>query len=240
MGEKSGRIAQGTSAPQESSQLDQNIARTLSERIGEERRHAFAHSFAEAVVQELCGHRGGRATITPMPKAVERCHLPPDAVIAARELGRMAASLNSLNAAYFVGSLYTSALPEKYRAGHGIFYTPPSLAEQLVLMAEQGGIDWRTARVLDPACGGGSFLLPIAVRMITALRGTEPTFILQQLAARLRGFDIDVFGSWLAQAMLELLVCDLAQTAGRPLPVLVERRDSLDLREQDFGAYDLV
>ncbi|HTT79095.1 MAG TPA: N-6 DNA methylase [Stellaceae bacterium] len=143
-------------------------------------------------------------------------------------------------AAYVVGTAYTTALPEAYRATHGIFYTPPELVERLLVMSEAAGVNWRTCRVLDPACGGGAFLLPIARRMIAVLKGTDPVFILQQLGARLRGFDVDPFGGWLAQAMLDLALRDLAREAGRGVPRVVETRDSLDLKPADHGTYDLV
>jgi adenine-specific DNA-methyltransferase len=76
-------------------------------------------------------------------------------------------------------------------------------------MAEEAGTDWVSSRVLDPACGGGAFLLPIAMRMAAKLEGTNPAFILRQLANRLRGFELDPFGAWLAQAMLQLARRDL-------------------------------
>jgi adenine-specific DNA-methyltransferase len=131
-------------------------------------------------------------------------------------------------------------LPEAYRSNYGIFYTPPEIVEHLLAMAEEAGVSWNTCRVLDPACGGGAFLLPVALRMVRALEGTDPIFILQQLGARLRGFDIDPFGSWLAQVMLEMGLQDLALRAGRPLPPIIEIRNSLKVRREELSLYDLV
>ena len=133
-----------------------------------------------------------------------------------------------------------TALPETYRATHGIFYTPPELVDRLVMMAEQAGVAWDTCRALDPACGGGAFLLPIALRMVAAMKRADPAFILQQLGARLRGFDLDPFGAWLAQATLEMALQDVIRAAGRPAPKMIETRDSLDLKKADYGIYDLV
>src|SRR5207302_8912504 len=121
----------------------------------------------------------------------------------AAQLGAIAAELDAAHAAYFIGTAYAAALPEAYRSDRGIFYTPPEIAEHLLLMAEQAGVQWETAKVLDPACGGAAFLVPIALRMVKALQGTDPAFIVQQLGARLRGFDIDPFGTWLAQTLLQ-------------------------------------
>lgn len=166
--------------------------------------------------------------------------LSGEASIAAARLGNAAAELQSEHAGYFISTIYTATLPEIYRSAHGIFYTPASLVERLLLMVEEAGIRWETCRVLDPACGGGAFLVPVALRIVGTLQGTDPAFILQQLGARLRGFDIDPFGAWLAQAMLEIALQDLAARAGRPIPAIVETRDSLDLRPEESGSYDLV
>ncbi len=130
--------------------------------------------------------------------------------------------------------------PFSSRAQHGIFYTPPEIVECLLFMAEDAGIDWQTARVLDPACGGGAFMIAIADRMRQALKSAEPAITLQSIATRLRGFDFDPFGSWLAQAMLAIMLEPLAQSAGRELPNFVEVRDSLDLRSSEAEHFDLV
>ncbi|MGH6678832.1 MAG: HsdM family class I SAM-dependent methyltransferase, partial [Bradyrhizobium sp.] len=125
-------------------------------------------------------------------------------------------------------------------AQNGIFYTPPVLVERLLSMVEEAGIDWRTARVLDPACGGGMFLVAIGARIVRALRNVEPALIIQSISARLRGFDLDPFGAWLAQAMLEISVQRLVGTRGRGVPDVVEARDSLEQRPDDAERFDLV
>jgi adenine-specific DNA-methyltransferase len=166
--------------------------------------------------------------------------LSKDARQAARRIAAGMGSLPSAEAAYAIGTLYTTLLPEVFRAQHGIFYTPPPLVECLLVMAEQSGIDWTTARVLDPACGGGAFLVGVARRMMGALEGAEPAIILQSIGARLRGFDIDPFGAWLAQAMVATALRPLAGAAGREVPALVATRDSLSLMPDDGDRYDLV
>jgi adenine-specific DNA-methyltransferase len=95
-------------------------------------------------------------------------------------------------------------------------------------MAEESGVDWRTARVLDPACGGGAFLIAVAERMVHALSRAEPAIALQSIVARLQGFNIDRFGAWLAQAMVAISLEPLVRGAGRGAPELVETRDSLE------------
>ena len=76
--------------------------------------------------------------------------------------------------------------------------------------------------------------------MAAGLNGADPALILQQIAARLHGFELDPFGAWLAQAALDLALHDIAAAAGRPVPKIVEVRDSLDLKPADAGRFDLV
>ncbi len=219
--------------------IDRDIARALSAEIAENHRLAFARSFAHAVMVEGWHVRGIETSLSTLSNT-ELVPLSPDAKSAATRLGAATAMLEPRAAAYFVGTVYMTALPETYRATHGIFYTPPELVDRLVMMAEQAGVAWDTCRALDPACGGGAFLLPIALRMVAAMKRADPVFILQQLGARLRGFDLDPFGAWLAQAALEMALQDVVRAAGRPAPKMIETRDSLDLKKADYGIYDLV
>ena len=74
----------------------------------------------------------------------------------ARSIGIEAASLPLLDGCHFLTSLYTTLLPSRQRSDLGAFYTPASLNKRLLDLAEEGGVDWATARVLDPASGGGA------------------------------------------------------------------------------------
>jgi adenine-specific DNA-methyltransferase len=102
-------------------------------------------------------------------------------------IGLAAAELADLEAGYQLGTIYTVTVPESERAAFGVYYTPPALAERLLDMVELAGIDWSTCRVLDPACGGGAFLAPVAKRMRAALVALDSQEIVEQIALRLRG-----------------------------------------------------
>ena len=65
-------------------------------------------------------------------------------------------------------------------------------------------------------------------------------FILSQIAARVRGYDLDPFGVWLAQTAAHFALHDLELEAGRRLPAIVHVRDSLEVRAEDRGVFDLV
>ena len=95
------------------------------------------------------------------PSGADGVALPETAQELASAIGTRAAGMDVMDAGYAVGLLYTGALPERLRAKLGAYYTPPALCERLLDMAADAGVDWQTARVLDPACGGGAFLAPV-------------------------------------------------------------------------------
>lgn len=153
-------------------------------------------------------------------------------------LGEAAAALPLAEAAYNLSSLYTVLLCTHDRGVLGAFYTPPALVTRLVGLAEEAGVDWAKARVLDPAAGGGAFLMPVAARMVTALEGSEPRAILTQIERRLKGLELDPHAAGFAQTALDLLLAPLSKAAGRAAPRLVEVGDTLERAPK--AEYDLV
>ena len=87
-------------------------------------------------------------------------------------------------------------------------------------MATDAGVDWSRCRVLDPACGGGAFMAPAALRIAVELRACEPAIIVQNIGTRLQGFEIDPFAAWLSQSFLEIALAGICRAAGRRLPRL--------------------
>jgi adenine-specific DNA-methyltransferase len=156
-------------------------------------------------------------------------------------IGAAAAKLSVLEAGYQLGNVYTALLPDAERAGKGIFYTPPSLTSRLIAMAGEAGVDWASARVIDPACGGGAFLAPVALKMISALGPLSPDALLNHVQDHLFGWEIDPFGGWLTQVFVEAALKDTIHAAGfRPqrLVRIVNSLDSDPLPEAD--RFDLV
>jgi adenine-specific DNA-methyltransferase len=143
-----------------------------------------------------------------------------------------------LEALHFLTGLYPSLLPSAERSSLGAFYTPPALVERMLDLAEEAGVDWSSARVLDPASGGGVFLMHAAQRMLTAFEGSEPAFALAQLGQRLKGLELDPHAASLSQNALEILLGSLARSAGRPVPIFVKVCDSLE--EPTTETFDLV
>lgn len=164
--------------------------------------------------------------------------LDEPAMTLATTAGETAARLPLLEALHQLTSLYPALLPAKERSARGAFYTPPALAQRLLAQAQAAGTDWARARVLDPAAGGGIFLLHAAERMIAALGECEPVFALSHIGSRLSGFEIDPHAAALAQGAIEIFLAGLAHRAGRAVPQIVTCGDTLSLAPDPV--FDLV
>ena len=164
--------------------------------------------------------------------------LPPALEQAARRFGEATANLPIAVAAYQLSLVYTSLLPADWRASRGVYFTPPALAERLLDQAEINGLDWRRAQVLDPAAGAGAFLVPAAVRMLQVLTDCSPAMVLQNISARIHGYELDPFSGWLTQVFLEAAALPHMVASGRRLDACIETRDSL--AEAPSRMFDLV
>lgn len=157
----------------------------------------------------------------------------------ANAVGKAAADLEPVSAGYWMGATYASLLPGEVRSRLGAYYTPPSLSARLLDLADSAGTNWRTCRALDPACGGGAFLGPIASRMARGLCELPKDEIVASIAERLSGLEIDPFAAWLSQVFLELQLAKSLRRSSTKLPRLVEVCDSLE-RCPTVGSFDLV
>ena len=144
-----------------------------------------------------------------------------------------------MDAGYMIGVLYTGMMPGQFRAALGAYYTPPALCERLLDMATEAGVDWRTARVLDPACGGGAFLSPVARRMAKSMEDCSATITLKTIQRRLHGFELDPFAAWMSQVFLDVTLSDLCRAAGTRLQSVVQNCDSL-VQTPEADGVDLV
>jgi adenine-specific DNA-methyltransferase len=167
-----------------------------------------------------------------------RCQLDGSASTLAETIGRQAAHLDIVEGLYFIAGLYPLLLPARERSARGAFYTPSALVTRLLQQATEQKVDWRTARVLDPAAGGGAFLINCAVRMRESLMHCAPAFVLAQIESRLLGFEVDARAARLAQIALEILLADLSSECGRAARPMVRVCDTLSAVPSE--AFDLV
>ncbi len=216
------------------------MARGLARHWVPEARLPKARAFCDRLIRVYWGQErgkyGGAFPLTPPP--VNTCSLIEAETRLAADLGASIASFSQEEAGYLIGTIYTALLPPDLRTRLGAYYTPPCLVSRLMDQAEAAGFDWADGSALDPACGGGAFLAPLALRMVQAMDKAEPAFILASLSHRLRGFEIDPFAAWMSQTLLEIALMPLANAAGKPVPRLALTVDSL--RHEPERTFSLV
>lgn len=204
----------------------------------------FSRSFISTAVARYWNevHRlSGRSNhvLPDLPSDIDIGLIAGPADELANSIGLAAADLDVVEASYLIGVLYTGMMPGPHRAKFGAYYTPPALCERLLDMATEAGIDWRTARVLDPACGGGAFLSPVARRMADSLKDCNPTIAIKNILSRIQGFEIDPFAAWMSRVFLHLTLESLFFTTDERIPSIVKVCDSLKQVPSESG-FDLV
>lgn len=95
-----------------------------------------------------------------------------------------------------LGVLHEQLATPAERTDRGAWYTPRWLAEQLVARALPDAAAAQRGPVVDPACGGGVFLLAAADRLVCL--GRSPG----EALGRLRGRDVDPLAGAVAEAAL--------------------------------------
>lgn len=190
----------------------------------------YAHTFLYHVILSYWGEVNcdiENFSISKLPEGLKLTTLDESIFGLAKAIGSAASKLDVIEASYQLGNIYTAVLPESKRSSQGIFYTPPALTNRLLSMVEDTGLDWSTAKVVDPACGGGAFLAPVALRMLKSLEGMEPHRIIRHIERHLSGFELDPFGAWLSQVFLDVALKDVIKDAGVRINNVIAICDSL-------------
>lgn len=233
-------------APAKDAESDFAMARpmvaALAATASDNSRLALARTFGVELITAWwaeIGLPGGEVGDLRAPPAFPTFELPSAAHALAKGLALSAARLDPEAAGYQIGLIYTSMLPRPYRAKLGVYYTPPALVRRLIERASAAGVNWATCRVLDPACGGGAFLAPVARRILAELPECSPPILLQNIGNRLRGYEIDPFAAWLSQVTLDAVVLPIARQVGKRLPDVVAVCDSLQ-KAPPRDRFDLV
>ncbi|MFJ2280838.1 class I SAM-dependent DNA methyltransferase [Pseudomonas sp. NPDC087803] len=218
-------------APAQSLAAARAMARTMATTLPADDQLVLARSFGVRLIEAWWRGLNENA-VAPQdlrtPIAIfETSMLTNSASLLAEQIGLAASKFDAETAAYQIGLTYTSMLPIEHRGEYGIFYTPPALTARLIDQATSANVDWAKCRVLDPACGGGAFLAPIAQRIVQELSHCSPRLLLQSIGNRLHGFEIDPFGAWLSQVTLDAVLLPISNSSGLRLPVMVTVCDSL-------------
>ena len=223
--------------------IEASVARTLRSSVTPLDTLDITRSLVSEVIsaywKETQAVQGGKARLRELPPEISLAPLEPEVCELAQKMGTKAAELDVLDASYRIGVLYTGLMPDERQARLGAHYTPRALCQRLLDMAEDAGTEWDTARVLDPACGGGAFLSPLARRMAASLKDQPAETVLTSIEQRLRGYEIDPFAAWMSQLFLDVTLAELCLKAGRSLKSLVQVCDALE-QEPGSEKFDLV
>ena len=127
-------------------------------------------------------------------------------------------------------TLYQAVIPADERRALGEYYTPEWLARAIV---EEFVDDPLNQRVLDPACGSGTFIAVAAERYIARAKaaGLDPGEIFDGLYRSVIGIDVHPVAVHLARAAWTIAAQDAIADAGQDgVSVPVYLGDSLQLR----------
>ena len=136
--------------------------------------------------------------------------------------------------------LYESLVDPDQRHDLGEYYTPDWLAARVVAAAVEQPL---TERVLDPACGSGTFLFHAVRRLIAAGRdaGWSGARILAACAENVRGLDVHPVAVTLARVTWLLALGPLVEERAAPLRVPVFLGDAMQWNLRRYlGGADVV
>jgi type I restriction-modification system DNA methylase subunit len=120
-----------------------------------------------------------------------------------------------------VGTVYSTYVNRKEKKEKGQYYTPPEVVNYIldeVGYRSGAGIVGATKRLIDPACGSGSFLVAAAKRLVETYKGRknqidDPISVLDRVQNNLYGFDLNPFACYLSEVNLLIQVLDLVKLA---------------------------
>lgn len=120
-----------------------------------------------------------------------------------------------------VGTVYSTYVNRKEKKEKGQYYTPIEIVNYIldeVGYQKGGAILGDKKRLIDPACGSGSFLVAAAKRLVETYKGNakevdDPVSVLNRVRDNLYGFDLNPFACYLAEVNLLIQVLDLVKLA---------------------------
>jgi hypothetical protein len=158
----------------------------------------------------------------------------------ADKIGILVGNMDKIEAGYCISSIYTKIMPPEHRASLGVFYTPPSIVNRLIDNVTGTGFDWRKGKILDPACGGGAFLAPLALKLLKESKKEHFSQTIEDIEARLRGYEIDGFAAWMSMVFLDAALLDVYKVIKRKIKNIVDVRNTLTSTIENQELYDLI
>ncbi len=124
--------------------------------------------------------------------------------------------------------LYQRLLPRTIRHRLGEYYTPDWLAQRVVNQVTGSPETIPvTKRVLDPACGSGTFLVEVISRMVATASEQDPQRTLERVLGNVVGFDLSPLAVQAAKVNYLLALSPLLRHADHPIFLPVYLADSV-------------
>ncbi len=123
--------------------------------------------------------------------------------------------------------LYQNLMPRKLRHALGEYYTPDWLAERVLNQLSYDGNP--TTRLLDPACGSGTFLV-LAIKRVRRYANEKmlpPAQVLEQVLNNIVGFDLNPLAVISARTNYLLALGDLLEYRQGDISIPVYLADSI-------------
>lgn len=216
-------------------------AKTLSESDHESLVRSFIQQVIAAFWMKTMGEDIKKLTLPESQIPLAEVNLEDTVSTLANAIGMAAASIDIDESAHHLGNLYSSMLPESLRTSDGIFYTPPALAKRLISNAQSAGINWTSARILDPASGCGAFLVPIALKIKKELASLKSKTVIAHIKNHLHGMEKDWFAAWICEVLLESVFFKELVSSRQRLSGIIAIGDSLEAEiPKEAKRYDLV
>lgn len=125
---------------------------------------------------------------------------------------------------------YQDLVPEELRKSLGEFYTPDWLVEHSVAKLGYTNAKWLTARLLDPTCGSGSFLLEAIEQKRRAAQasGWDAGRTIDMLITTVWGFDLNPLAVQSSRVNFLIAIADLLQLCkGKDIEIPVLLADAV-------------
>jgi hypothetical protein len=125
---------------------------------------------------------------------------------------------------------YQDLVPEELRKSLGEFYTPDWLVEHSVAKLGYDDQKWLAARLLDPTCGSGSFLLEAIEqkRRAALAAGWDAWRTVKMLTSTVWGFDLNPLAVQSSRVNFLIAIADLLQQCkGRDIEIPVLLADAV-------------
>ncbi|RWK26559.1 MAG: hypothetical protein EOR44_26920 [Mesorhizobium sp.] len=141
---------------------------------------------------------------------------------------------------YLVSSTYAVLIGDDRRRELSAYFTPPALARAAIEASDRFLKSRLHPTVLDPACGGGSFLTPVTRHLVKQKRerGVPLAEACKTTLRDIRGIEIDAGLSALSQALLNDMLAHEFRYFRSDQPTAVRCEDALSASAPQL--YDLV